>query len=113
MRGRLVSWVEKASLDHIRWLPEIIEGERNHELLLFVKNLQELGIDPFPYIVPIIPRSLPKEIIKGEHFVLANLLKLISGLHKRGPLKSLKLRSLKEPWLALSGTINHLWLYRI
>ena len=97
--------MEKASQDHIRWLPEITEGERNHELLLFVKNLQELGVDPFPYIVPIIPRSLPKEIIKGEHCGLADLLKLIPGLHKRGPLK--------EPGLALSGTINHLWLYKI
>ena len=38
-RGRLVSWVEKARLDHIRRLLEIIEGERNHELLLSIKNL--------------------------------------------------------------------------
>ena len=38
-RGRLVSWVEKASLDRIRRLLEITEGERNHELLLSVRNL--------------------------------------------------------------------------
>ena len=38
-RGRLVSLVEKASLDHIKQLLEIIEGERNHEILLYVRNL--------------------------------------------------------------------------
>ena len=38
-RGRLASWVEKVSLDYLRRLLEIIEGERNHGLLLFVKNL--------------------------------------------------------------------------
>ena len=38
-RGMLVSCMEKASLDHIKRLLEIIEGERNHKLLLFVKNL--------------------------------------------------------------------------
>ena len=69
-RGWLVSWVEKASLERIRRLLEIIEGERNHELLLYVKNLWELGANPFPYIVPVIPRSLPVELIRGEHFVL-------------------------------------------
>ena len=46
-RGRLVSWVEKAMLDRIRRLLEITERERNHELLLFAKNLQELGANPF------------------------------------------------------------------
>ena len=74
-RGRLVSLVEKASLDRIKRLLEIIEGDRNHELLLYVKSLQELGSSPFPYIVPVIPCLLPGELIKGEHFVLVDLLK--------------------------------------
>ena len=78
-RGQLVSWVERASLDHIRRLLDIIERERNHELLLSVKNLRELGASPFNYIVPVIPRSLPKELVKGEHFILTNLLKSIPG----------------------------------
>ena len=43
------------------------------------KNLQEFGINPFPYIIPIIPRSLPEELIKGEHFILIDLLKSIPG----------------------------------
>ena len=77
-QGWLVGWVERASLDRIRWLLEITERKRNHELLLSVKNLRELGASPFRYIVPVIPRSLPEELVKGEHFVLADLLKLIS-----------------------------------
>ena len=71
-RGRLVSWVENSSLDCIRGLLKITEGEHNHELLL---NLQELGANPFPYIVPVNPHWLLEELFKGEHFVLADLLK--------------------------------------
>ena len=71
--------MEKANLDRIRRILKIIEGERNHELLLYVKNLQELGINPFPYIVPVIPCLFPEELIKGEHFVLTGLLKSIPG----------------------------------
>ena len=44
-----------------------------------MKNSQELGSNPFPYIAPVIPRPLPREVVGGEHFVLANLLKSISG----------------------------------
>ena len=53
--------------------------ERNHELLLTVMNLRELGNCPFPYIILVVPRSLPVEVIKGEHFVLDDLLKLVLG----------------------------------
>ena len=78
-RGRLVSWVEQTSLERIRRLLEITKGERNHELFLFVKNLLELGPNPFPYIVLAILLLLPVELIKGEHFVLADLMKSIPG----------------------------------
>ena len=43
------------------------------------RNLLELGISPFPYIIPVVPCSLPAELIEGEHFVLANLFKLNPG----------------------------------
>ena len=66
--------MEKARLDCIRWLLKITKKERNHELILFVRNLWELGSSPFPYIVPVLPRPLP-----SEHFILADLLKLILG----------------------------------
>ena len=74
-----MSWVEKTSLEHIIQLLEITEGERNHELLLSVKNLRELGASPFPYKVRIIPCPLPVEIVRGEHFVIAHLLTSILG----------------------------------
>ena len=74
-----MSWVEKTSLECISRLLEITEGERDHKLLLYVKNLRELGASPFPYIGPVIPRSLPVELVKGEHFVIADLLKSIPG----------------------------------
>ena len=66
-------------MELIRQLLEITERERNHELLLYVKNLRELGASPFPYIVPVIPRPLPAELVWGEHFTLINLLKSILG----------------------------------
>ena len=58
--------------------------EHNHELLLSVKNLQELSASPFHYIVPVIARLLLEELVKGEHFVLADLLKLILGSSAQG-----------------------------
>ena len=79
-RGRLVNWVEKAGLENIRQLLEIMEAERNHELLLTVKNLRELGGNPFPYIIPIVLRSLPIKVIEGEHFIL-----LSTDSYSRGP----------------------------
>ena len=53
--------------------------EHHHELLLFVKNLQELGASPSPYIIPILPHPLPNKVVKGKHFVLANLLRSLLG----------------------------------
>ena len=38
-----------------------------------------MGANPFPYIVPVLSRPLQEELVKGEHFVLADLLKSISG----------------------------------
>ena len=76
---------------------EITERERN-ELLLSVKNSQELGSSPFPYIAPVIPRPLLGEVIGGEHFVLYDLQSQSQvALPKRGGLESLKPRSLKGP----------------
>ena len=85
--GRINACIEcvfeyKARVNHMflnisRWL-EITERERN-ELFLSVKNSQELGSNVFPYIAPVIPRPLSGEVVEGEHFVLADLLKSISG----------------------------------
>ena len=72
-------WVERANFEKTRRLLEISEQERNHEVLLTMKNLHDLSHDPSPYSVPIIPRPLPSEVVEGEHFVTEDLLNLIPG----------------------------------
>ena len=66
-------------LDRIHRLLDITEREFHHKLLLSVKNLQDLGVSPFPYIVHVLPRPLPNEVVKGEHFFLTDLLKSLPG----------------------------------
>ena len=44
-----------------------------------MKNLEDLGVGPFPYIVYILRRPLSSEVIKGKHFVLVDLLKSLQG----------------------------------
>ena len=72
----------KARVNHmflnISRLLEIIEREHS-ELLLSVKNSQELGSIPFPYIDRVIPRLLLGEVVRGVHFVLIDLLRSILG----------------------------------
>ena len=78
-RGRLVQWVEKASLEKIRRLLEVSEQEHHYEVLLTLKNLADIRRSPVPYSLSIIPRSPPLEIIDGEHFVTSDMLSLLAG----------------------------------
>ena len=71
--------MEKDGFKNIQKLLKISEQERHHEILLTMKNLRELSHHPSPYILPVIPRPLPTEIVEGEHYVVANLLTLVSG----------------------------------
>ena len=71
--------MEKASFKKIQRFLEISEQERHHEILLTAKNLRELSRSPSPYIIPIIQRRLPVEIVEGEHYVIADLLNLAPG----------------------------------
>ena len=75
----MVQWVEKASLEKIRKLLEISEQELHYKVLLTLKNLADVRRSLAPYNLPIIPRSLPLEIMNGEYFVTSNLLSLIVG----------------------------------
>ena len=72
----------KAHVNHmflnISRLLEITEREHN-ELLLSAKNLQELGSSLFSDIAPVIPYSLLGESVRGEHFVLVDLLMSFPG----------------------------------
>ena len=54
-------------------LLEVTKREHN-EPLLSVKNLQELGSSPFPYIAHVIPCLLPGEVVGGEYFVFVDFL---------------------------------------
>ena len=58
-------------------LLEVTEREHNKPLLS-VKNSQELGSSHFPYIALVIPRLLPGEVVGGEYFVFADILKEVN-----------------------------------
>ena len=74
-----MQWVEKASLEKIRRLLEVSEQERHYEVLLTLKNLADVRWSPTPYSLPIIPRSLPSDIVGVEHFVTIDMLDLLAG----------------------------------
>lgn len=73
IRGRLVEWVEKASFDRLNKLFVISSLEWNHQTLLSARDLLAVIREPQPYVLPIIPRWLPKIVVPGEHHVLKDL----------------------------------------
>ena len=74
-----MEWVEKASLEKIRRLLEVYERGCHYKVLLTSNNLTDVRRNPAPYSLPIIQRPLPPEIIDREHFVIVDLMRLISG----------------------------------
>ena len=77
-RGRLVNWVEKPSFEKIRRLLEVSERERHYNVLLTLENISAVRHNPAPYTIPIIPRPLPSKVVEGEHFIVADLRRLVS-----------------------------------
>ena len=71
--------MEKSSLEKIRRLLEIFEQERHYKVLLTSDNISVVRRNPAPYTLPVIPRPLPSDIVEGEHFVIADLRRLISS----------------------------------
>ena len=71
--------MEKASLEKIRKLLEVSEQECHCEVLLTLKKLADVRQSSSPYSLPIIPHSLPLEIVEEEHFVTSDLLSLLEG----------------------------------
>ena len=102
--------MEKVGFGKIKKLLEIFERERHHEILLTVKNLRELGYNPSPYNLPIIPHLLPTEVVEVEHYVIADLLTLIPGVHPQRRLPRPKW--LVENWLSVFYPSSRLWLER-
>ena len=74
-----MDWVEKSSLEKILRLLEISEQKRHYKVLLTPDNISAMRRNPAPYTLPIIPRPLPSDIVEGEHFVIADLRRLISS----------------------------------
>ena len=74
-----MKWVEKSSIEKISRLLEIIERERHYQVLLTRENVSAVRNNPAPYTLPVIPRSLPSNVVEGEHFVLVDVQRLASG----------------------------------
>ena len=74
-----MNWVEKSSFEKIRRLSEISKQERYYKVLLTPNNISVVRRNPAPYTLPVIPRPLPSDIVEGEHFVIADLRRLISS----------------------------------
>ena len=77
-RGRLVNWVEKSSFEKIRRLLEVSERECHYNVLLTPENISVVRQNLAPYNLLVIPRPLPRDVVEGEHFVVANLRRLVS-----------------------------------
>ena len=72
-RGHLVDWVEKASFDRLSKLFEIDAKERRYKTLLTARNLTAVVREPQEYVVNILPRKMPKEVVLGEHYIVKDL----------------------------------------
>ena len=71
--------VEKSSIEKIRRLLEISKRERYYRVLLTPKNISIVRHNPTSYTLPVIPRPLPSHVVEGEHFVVADLRRLVSS----------------------------------
>ena len=66
--GKLVEWVEKASFDRLNRLFEIAAAERSCDTLLSAQSLRSVMKEPQSYVLNILPRRLPEEVVAGESF---------------------------------------------
>ena len=71
--------MEKSSIKKIRRLLEIFERERHCRVLLTPENIYVVRHNPAPYTLLVIPRPLPSHVVEDEHFVVADLRRLVSG----------------------------------
>ena len=74
-----MKWVEKSSIEKTGRLLEIFERERHYQVLLTRENIFVMRHNPAPYTLSVIPRPLPLNVVEGEHFVLADVRRLVSG----------------------------------
>ena len=74
-----MKWVEKSSIENICRLLEISERECHYQVLLTRENIAAVRRNPDPYTLPVIPRPLPSNVVEGEHFMLADVRRFVSG----------------------------------
>ena len=74
-----MNWVEKSSFEKIRRLLKISKKERHYKVLPTLDNISTVRCNPAPYTLPVIPRPLPSDVMEGEHFVIADLQRLVSS----------------------------------
>ncbi|RVW31062.1 hypothetical protein CK203_093507 [Vitis vinifera] len=72
-RGHIVDWVEKASFACLNKLFEIDAKERCYKTLLTARNLMAVVRESQEYVVNILPRIMPKEVVLGEHYTVKDL----------------------------------------
>ena len=75
----MLNCIEKPSIKKIRRLLEISEWEHHYRVLLTPENINVLRRNPAPYTLPVIPQPLPSHVMEGDHFVVANLRRLVSS----------------------------------
>ena len=70
--------MEKSSFEKICRLLEVYEREHHCKILLTPENISVVRHNPAPYNLPVIPRPLPRDVVEREHFVVADLRRLVS-----------------------------------
>ena len=70
--------MEKLSFEEIRRLLGVYERERHCKVLLTLENISAVRHNLAPYNLLVIPRPLPPDVVEGEHFVVADLRRLVS-----------------------------------
>ena len=71
--------MEKSSFEKIRRLSKISEQERHYKVLLTLDNISAVRRNLAPYTLPVNPRPFLLDVVEGEHFVIADLRRLVSG----------------------------------
>ncbi|RVW75598.1 hypothetical protein CK203_059085 [Vitis vinifera] len=72
-KGHIVDWVEKASFACLNKLFEIDANERHYGTLLTARNLMAVVRESQEYVVNILPKKMPNEVVPGEHYILKDL----------------------------------------
>ena len=72
-RGHIVDWVEKTSIACLNKLFEIDAKERCYKTLLTARNLMAVVRESQEYVVNILPRKMPNEVVSGEHYTVKDL----------------------------------------